>query len=235
VTETEAFVENMHRKKEALPLPRAFSASVHNAVASRVAIEIKAQGECQTFVHGEVSFVQALFAAALRRLRGTAGTALVGGVDESTPYVVRARAACGCESRSPGDEGGAVFLCGEPAMREPALAVVHGVSFGPLLDPGEWIARSLDGEVVDGALVSSSSGGVPRQVLAALKAPAVDCRLSTGDHPSSVSSAMAIAVAVLGGELDAASLSLPASPGALLVFTISRFGDAGLILLKRAS
>lgn len=105
-TETEAFVENMFRHGEETPKPRAFSASVHNAMASQVAMALGAKGACRTFVHGELSFL-----AAMRSAHGYPFS-IVGSLDESTPYIRRGRAAC---ERDPGGEGGAVFVCGDQA------------------------------------------------------------------------------------------------------------------------
>ena len=89
LTETESFVENMIRAREETPKPRHFSASVHNAMASRVAMALGAKGPCRTFVHGELSFLQAVRSARRSRF------ALVGALDERTPYVDRAREVCG--------------------------------------------------------------------------------------------------------------------------------------------
>src|SRR5206468_3220883 len=61
LTETESFVANMMRSREATPKPRAFTSSVHNSIASFVALNFSARGECNTFVHGELSFARALF------------------------------------------------------------------------------------------------------------------------------------------------------------------------------
>jgi hypothetical protein len=113
-TETEAFVENMIRLGEEQPKPRAFSASVHNTMASRVAMALGAKGSNRTYVHGDLSFPLALKAACGHRF------AIVGSLDESTPYIRRGRAACGKDA---GSEGGAVFLVtGED---EPARATVR--------------------------------------------------------------------------------------------------------------
>jgi hypothetical protein len=113
-TETEAFVEHMIRLREEQPKPRQFSASVHNTMASRVAMALGAKGPNRTYVHGELSFPLALDAARGHRL------AIVGSLDESTPYIRRGRAAC---AKPPGGEGGAVFLVTE--QDEPAHATVR--------------------------------------------------------------------------------------------------------------
>ena len=104
LTETESFVENMVREHEETPKPRHFSASVHNAMASRVAMALSAKGPCRTFVHGSLSFLQAVRSARRNEF------AVVGALDECTPYVERGRNAAGAK---PGSEGGAVFFCGE--------------------------------------------------------------------------------------------------------------------------
>ena len=103
-TETEAFVENMFALNEEQPKPRQFAASVHNAMASRVAMALGARGPNRTFVQGAMSFWWALHSARGRPL------SIVGALDESTPYIRRGRASCG---KSEGGEGGAVFLVGE--------------------------------------------------------------------------------------------------------------------------
>ena len=110
LTETAAFVENMIRENEEMPKPRAFSSSVHNAIASRVALDVGAHGPCRTFVHGAVSFVQALFAART--------PALVGGLDERTSYVEQI-----CPDAT---EGGAVLYCADDG---PGLAVIRRAVF----------------------------------------------------------------------------------------------------------
>lgn len=82
-TETEAFVENMIRENEQLPKPRAFSASVHNSMATRVAIALGVRGTNRTYVQAEHSLYLALRAAA------RASVALIGSLDESTALLRR--------------------------------------------------------------------------------------------------------------------------------------------------
>jgi len=109
-TETEAFVENMVVNREEFPKPRAFSASVHNAMASRVAMALGITGPNRTYVHAELSFYLALRAA--RRHPVT----LVGALDESTPLIRAGHEQCGKPLRG---EGGGVLFCrsdGEGAL-----------------------------------------------------------------------------------------------------------------------
>jgi len=113
-TETEAFVENMIVNHEEFPKPRAFAASVHNAMASRVAMALELTGPNRTYVHGEMSFLLALRAARHHP------TALVGALDESTPLIRAGHETCGHPLAG---EGGGVVYC--RADEEGALARVR--------------------------------------------------------------------------------------------------------------
>ena len=135
LTETESFVENMIRAHEETPKPRHFSASVHNAMASRVAIAIGAKGPCRTFVHGELSFLQAVRSARRSRF------AVVGALDERTPYVDRAREACG---KGAGGEGGAVFFCGEGDDALAELSVGGERQADVVWRPEDYLPRTGD-------------------------------------------------------------------------------------------
>jgi hypothetical protein len=221
LTETQAFVENMIRENEAAPMPRAFSASVHNASASRVAIALKARGENQTFVGGELSFVQALFAAARRSATGETGPVLVGALDEVTDYVRVGREHC--PSSLDAGEGGAILYCDAPDA--PALAMLRLVAFGPSPDAAAWIARHAEGVEADCALVPTAALG--EGLKNAVVAPPL-----TGDHPAAAASAVALAVAVIVGELPPATLGCDAVPSRILVVAASRFGEFGLLLLE---
>jgi len=101
-TETEAFVENMIVNREKFPKPRAFSASVHNAMASRVAMALGITGPNRTYVHAELSFYLALRAARRHPI------AIVGALDESTPLIRAGHEQCGKPLRG---EGGGVLFC----------------------------------------------------------------------------------------------------------------------------
>jgi len=228
VTETAAFLENMIREAEALPLPRAFAASVHNAVASRVALAIGARGECQTFVHGEVSFAQALFAALRRRARGERGPVIVGAADEAPPHVALARRALGCPDADA--EGGAVLLCGDAEGRPP-LAWVRRAAFARPRDPLAWLATQFAATPADALFLDLPPEHALESHAALLT---VDARRLVGGHPSGAAVAAALAVALVSGEVDAGALSLEATPRTVAVVSASRFGDVGLVVVSRA-
>jgi hypothetical protein len=231
LTETGAFVENRILKDEALPLPRAFSSSVHNAIASRLAMALGARGENTTFVHGEVSFHQAVLAAALLRRRGGKGAVLAGGVDETTEYVTRARAACGGEPPAPAWEGGGVVLFGDPTPAAPSLAAVREISLGRPRSPADWLSRRLSGGPGIDALVVLAKGGAG----AAGRidgAATVDGRSWAGDHPSAPAAVTALAAGLLAGEIDPEEACLPSVPRSIAILALSRLGDAGLLILE---
>jgi hypothetical protein len=217
LTETEVFIETMIRENESTPRPRAFSASVHNASASRIAIAIKARGENQTFVHGELSFVQAAFAAARRR---GPGPALFGACDELTDYVNRGRRACSAPPAHPAAEGGAILVADDS---KPTLATVRVAAFGPAPDPKAWLQdHDLTGAVL-----------VPTAALAELIPDAVLTPPFTGEHPARAASATALAVAVLAGELAPSALDLPEGLTTITVVSASRFRELGLLVVSK--
>jgi len=117
--DTAAFVENMVERDESEPRPARFINSVHNAIATRLAISLGCKGENHTFTHEAISFELALWQAMRLLQAGRAEQALVCGADEWSPYVIAAGRARGWRSTgvAPG-EGAAAFLlrtAGEPA------------------------------------------------------------------------------------------------------------------------
>ncbi len=147
-TETESFLAHLFRAEEATPKPRAFSASVHNAIASFAAQELGARGECSTFVHGELSFAWALFAAA--RATGP-GPFCVGAVDELPRETFLELARAGDVAGE--EEGGALCLVSRDAASP--MARIASLAFGRPDDPEAW-ARA---ELADDAAAVVSSGG----------------------------------------------------------------------------
>ncbi len=113
--ETAVFLENLVRLEEREPRPTCFANSVHNSLASQIAIMFGFQGENHTVTHGPVSFELALWQALALLKTGRARYALVCGVDGLQGY----SAFAGCEFGFWGNakpplpgEGAAAFLLG---------------------------------------------------------------------------------------------------------------------------
>jgi hypothetical protein len=214
LTETVEFLDNLIAQDGANPAPRAFSASVHNAIASRVAIALGARGACRTFTHGEVSFVQACAAV----LRDRPASALVGGLDETTPAV---RQAC---PRLDG-EGGAVLVCGAGH----ALATLRTAASARPQDPAPFLQECIAG--VDAVLLDLRSRR--KEILRAVAAPTIDLHSRVGTHPSACAAGAALAVALLAGEISPGSTGLATRPRALGVVISSARADLGVLVFTR--
>ena len=217
LTETQLFVENMIRNSEETPKPRAFSSSVHNAIASKVALEIGAKGECQTFSHGEVSFVHAVMGAGLVRARYPDAPIVVGAVDESNEYVDRGLTWCGATSI--GGEGGGVLYCARDA-----IARLSTVAYARPTDVTRWLDEQTDekGEGVAIAGMTDDYEDIPGVSL--LDWPA--------RHPSAAATATCLAVGILAGEVAPKALDLVTIPDRITLLTLSRFGDCALIQVE---
>ena len=87
-TETAEFVENMIRLGEAEPKPARFVNSVHNSIASQLAIAWGFSGENHTFTHQSISFDLALWQAVQLLRTGRAERVLACGADELSPYLL---------------------------------------------------------------------------------------------------------------------------------------------------
>ena len=85
--ETLLFLENLVRLEEREPKPTRFVNSVHNSLASQVAINFCLKGENHTLTQGPISFELALWQAAVLLQTGRARQVLVCGVDELTPFL----------------------------------------------------------------------------------------------------------------------------------------------------
>ena len=85
--ETLLFLENLVRLEEREPKPTRFANSVHNSLASRVAINFGLKGENHTITQGPISFELALWQAAVLLQTGRAHHVLVCGVDELPPFL----------------------------------------------------------------------------------------------------------------------------------------------------
>jgi 3-oxoacyl-[acyl-carrier-protein] synthase II len=90
LNDTAAFVENLVLKDERAPRPLFFANSVHNSLASQVAIEMNLAGLNSTPVQREICFEAALWQGASEVAGGRADFALVGAADELNQYALAA-------------------------------------------------------------------------------------------------------------------------------------------------
>lgn len=87
---TADFLEDMIDPEKLAPKPTHFINSVHNSLASEIAIDFQALEANHTFTHGAISFETAL-AESIRMLwRRRARCVLLAGVDKLTPYLLPA-------------------------------------------------------------------------------------------------------------------------------------------------
>ncbi len=84
------FLENMVQEREKHPRPARFINSVHNSLASQIAIFLGMQGENHTFTHNAQSFELALGHAAYLLAAGRADEVLCCGADALVSYVAAA-------------------------------------------------------------------------------------------------------------------------------------------------
>jgi Beta-ketoacyl synthase, N-terminal domain len=213
LTETGLFVEHMIEAEEATPKPRAFSSSVHNAIASKVALDLAAHGACQTFVHGEASFVHALLTGCLIARR-THAPVYVGALDESSKFVDRALAGCGVHL--PAAEGGAVLRLGQESATGPR---VTRIGFGREVSPA-WFDGGSSLVTVPGF------DGSHAEIADARRAP------FTSFHPSLTAVAAALATGILREETTPAALDLQGRQEAITLVTKTRFGDHTAIRIE---
>lgn len=214
LTETEAFVGHMLRENEATPKPRAFSSSVHNACASFVALNLGARGECTTFVHGELSFVHALFAAARARARG-GGVWLVGAADEA-PTGTFARLA-GSEGLP---EGGALFALGTTQEETSPLAWFEELAFGRAEESSPW-AEDLLARLAPELVLTCGFSNDPMTTARVALPPR---------HASDLATASALAAALVSG-----AVAPPRGPRPRRVAVLARSssGEAALVSVVR--
>lgn len=165
LTDTAAFVENMILKDERAPRPAAFTNSVHNALAARVAMEIKLAGLNSTPVQRDISFETALWQGATELAAERATLALVGAADELNQYPLAAGKRWGwwgeeaqairpftspLEGRAqplPG-EGAAVFTLARAGHPASPLAFVSAIRIGrsagdTAVAEADWIGETL--------------------------------------------------------------------------------------------
>jgi len=175
LTDTAAFVENLILKDERAPRPALFTSSVHNSLASQVAIELKLSGLNSTPVQREISFETALWQGANELASGRAELALVGAADELNQYHlaagIRGRGRNKTSQRSLPGEGCALFTLGRKETAATPLAFVSAIRIGRSEKPdavaeANWILETLErdgiapGEV---DLLLTGANNVPAQ------------------------------------------------------------------------
>ncbi|MCJ7669927.1 MAG: hypothetical protein MUO61_05370 [Dehalococcoidia bacterium] len=86
--QTTLFLENMFTNHESQPKPACFINSVHNSVASQIAMTFGFKQEAHTFTHDSISFELALNQAINILRFGRADYVITCGVDELNPYLL---------------------------------------------------------------------------------------------------------------------------------------------------
>lgn len=173
LNDTAAFVENLITKDERAPRPLFFTNSVHNGLASQIAIELELRGLNFTSVQRGICFESALWQATQEIAANRADLAVIGAGDELSPHhlgvgrhwgwwnegtsAVRPFAAAlqGRERALPG-EGGAMFTLARAALDANPLAWVTAIRVGQL--DGKSFAPEAEARWIADALATSGIG-----------------------------------------------------------------------------
>jgi 3-oxoacyl-(acyl-carrier-protein) synthase len=166
LNDTAAFVENMILKNERVPRPSLFVNSLHNSLASQIAIELGFSGLNSTPVQREISFETALWQAATELASGRADFALAGAADELNPHHLAAGMRWGWwrdsspeirpfagalknRERPPPGEGATVVALGRAQTSLSPLAYASAIRIGRSEQQNaraeaRWIAQTLE-------------------------------------------------------------------------------------------
>jgi 3-oxoacyl-(acyl-carrier-protein) synthase len=169
LNDTAAFLENMVEQRA--PRPLFFTNSVHNALASQVAIELGLTGLNSTPIQREISFETALWQGATQITNGRAQLALVGAADELNAYHLAAgmrwrwwndrapeirpfTAPRNRQERPLPGEGCAIFSLAHPGIAARPLAFVAAIRIGRVATvageqidaqaEAQWILETLE-------------------------------------------------------------------------------------------
>jgi 3-oxoacyl-(acyl-carrier-protein) synthase len=171
LNDTAAFVENLILKEERSPRPLFFTNSVHNALASQVALDLGLTGLNSTSTHRETSFELALWQGATELTSGRASLALVGAADELNSHVVAAGLRWGWW-----DEATASSVPGLPRSNRRRLAPGEGcavftLAAGSLADhaPLAWVSAIRIGRTAEGTIGSLEAGAEADWILETLE------------------------------------------------------------------
>jgi len=159
LNDTAAFLENLVEQRA--PRPLFFSNSVHNALASQVAIELGLTGLNSTPIQREIAFETALWQGASQITHGPAQFALVGAADELNAYHLAAgmrwrwwndrapeirpfTAPLSREERPLPGEGCAIFALAYPGIAAQPLASVSSIRIGRVapVERGQFDAQA---------------------------------------------------------------------------------------------
>jgi len=209
-----AFLENMIRRGEKGARPAKFASSVHNALASQVAMGFNFTGENHSFTHDALSFEDALWQGSNLVSQGRARRAVVCGVDALTDFLLlRGRELGEHEHAIPG-EGAAAFVLAPEGDATEALARLELVrARGPatpdVIDVEEQVAflRQVTDEAgLSPEELSLLTGAIGNGPLAATyqevaqkfgPADAGTYRHHTGDYPTAAALGLARAIKLL--------------------------------------
>ncbi|HPA20812.1 MAG TPA: beta-ketoacyl-[acyl-carrier-protein] synthase family protein [Verrucomicrobiae bacterium] len=253
LADTAAFLENMILKDERAPRPAAFTGSVHNSLASQVAIEMNLAGPNFTPVPRGIPFETALWQATTEIGAGRADLALVGAADELNQYQLAAGMRWGWwdeaspEIRPLPGEGGAVFTLGPIENKSAPLASVSAIRIGrgenvEAEAQAEWICETLAragiaaGEVdalLTGTIGLRATDEYCRVLGAALSRRAgrevlrLDYQRCCGEHHSASAFGFLTAIGLVRGEI-------PVEPACrtVAIFTLTTDGTRGMCCVR---
>lgn len=162
--DAEAFIENLIAKDEREPMPARFPNSVHNALASQVAIDQKALGLNSAPTSGEISFECALWQAINQLAIGEVDVALAGAADELNDYVLSIGKRWGIWNQRilPG-EGATMVTLARADREAKGLARVETVRLGRYRRPFDpvrevdWVTSTVDLKTIE--VVLTGAGG----------------------------------------------------------------------------
>jgi 3-oxoacyl-(acyl-carrier-protein) synthase len=166
LAEGAVFIENYFEKDEREPTPARFPASVHNAPAGQIAMDLGARGLNSAPTAGSITFECALWQAMAQLAAEEAEVALAGAVDELNKYPLAIGKRWGVwkEHTLPG-EGAAVVQLARAVEAAPALARITALRLGRYRRPFDakreaaWICAT-DG-LAQVTILMSGAGGWP--------------------------------------------------------------------------
>jgi hypothetical protein len=169
--DAEAFIENLIAKEEREPMPARFPNSVHNALASQVAIDQKATGLNSAPTVGEISFECGLWQVISQLAVGDADLGLAGAADELNDYTLSIGKRWGLwtESVLPGEGAMVASLARAGAARE-SMGLIESVRLGRYRRPFDpeaeatWISSIVDLKTVD-VLMTGAHGSAALEPL----------------------------------------------------------------------